>query len=301
MDFKPPKPAEVILAIGKTAGLPMTLQRALNPVNDFEPLPVPKRGDWLAEHPEPGQTFDQFVECNPNKPDPTRSKIYLQPLGTFPEGLSPSVEALRTYAAAYFVTDVIVLPPLSAGGASMRTRLNPYTGNRQILTTDILKLLKKRLPKDGFCTLAVTMDDLYPDPWWNFVFGQASIADRVGVFSFARYDPAFYGEEHGKDFKEILLRRSCKVLVHEMAHIFSLEHCIFFKCLMNGSNYLQESDYRPLHLCPVCLRKLQFNIGFDVVERYCKLLHFYREVGFDREAEWVSSRLRTILCDESTE
>jgi archaemetzincin len=35
------------------------------------------------------------------------------------------------------------------------------------------------------------MEDLYPDPAWNFVFGQASLRERVEVFSFARYDPAF--------------------------------------------------------------------------------------------------------------
>jgi hypothetical protein len=29
--------------------------------------------------------------------------------------------------------------------------------------------------------------------FFNFVFGQASLNDRVGVYSFARYDPAFYG------------------------------------------------------------------------------------------------------------
>jgi archaemetzincin len=33
------------------------------------------------------------------------------------------------------------------------------------------------------------MEDLYPEPSWNFVFGQASLNERVGVYSFARYGP----------------------------------------------------------------------------------------------------------------
>ena len=66
---------------------------------------------------------------------------------------------------------------------------------------------------------------------------------------------------------------------------------------MNGSNLLQESDARPMHLCPVCLRKLQFSIGFDVVDRYRKLLIFYQKVGFEQEARWVSNRLKRILGD----
>ena len=92
----------------------------------------------------------------------------------------------------------------------------------------------------------------------------------------------------------MLLRRSAKVLVHETAHMFSLAHCIYFRCVMNGSNHLRESDSRPLALCPVCLHKLQYSIGFDVSERYRRLLEFYRNTGFDFEADWVAGRLTKI-------
>jgi archaemetzincin len=190
--------------------------------------------------------------------------------------------------------DAKILPVLPIMGSHLTTRKNPYTRNRQILTRDILILLKKRRPPDAFCVLAITMEDLYPAPSWNFVFGQASHQDGVGVFSFARYDPVFYGEKRRKNFQEVLLRRSCKVLAYETGHMFSLAHCIYFQCLMNGSNHLQESDARPLSLCPVCLRKLQFSIGFDVVDRYGMLLDFYQRMGFENEAEWVLKRLKWL-------
>jgi len=67
---------------------------------------------------------------------------------------------------------------------------------------------------------------------------------------------------------------------------------------MNGSNHLQESDTRPLNLCPVCLRKLHFSIGYDVVERYRSLLQFHNDFGFGQEARWVSDRLKSILRPE---
>ena len=70
------------------------------------------------------------------------------------------------------------------------------------------------------------MEDLYPEPTWNFVFGQASLRERVAVFSFARYDPAFYGQKRTADHQTVLLHRSCKVLTHETAHMFGLKHCI---------------------------------------------------------------------------
>jgi archaemetzincin len=295
MAFTYKKQSEILDAIGSIEGMSLTFQRALEPGKAFEPLLEPKPGEWLAEHPEPGQTFDQFVRSDPAKPARQRNKIFLQPLGAFPTGRSPSVETLKAYASAFFAMDVEVLSPLMTDAAGIREHRNPYTGNRQILTTDILTMLKKRLAQNAFCALAITMEDLYPDPSWNFVFGQASYQDRVGVFSFARYNPAFYGEKPGMNDQEILLRRSCEVLAHEAGHMFQMNHCVFFKCLMNGSNHLQESDARPLALCPVCLRKLQFTIGFDVVDRYRGLLAFYDRVGFAQEASWVSDRLKTNL------
>jgi len=190
MDFKPPGYAEQLRAIGSTKGLSETLCLAFDPEGDFEPITFPKKGDWLAEHHEVGQSFDDFLRSNPNRPDDIRNKIHLQPLGEFPEMQSPSLATLKLLTSAFFHMDVELLPPLDIDEAKVRTRLNPYTGNRQILTTDILTFLKKRLPKDAFCLLAITMEDLYPHPSWNFVFGQASPHDRVGIFSFARYDPA---------------------------------------------------------------------------------------------------------------
>lgn len=299
MAFQPPGPTERLRAIGSTEGLPRTHRLALDPSDDFEPMAAPEPSDWLAVHPESGQTFNEFIQGNPNKPDAIRSKIYLQPLGDFRRKRSPSLKTIKEYAAAYFMMDVKVLPILAVEGDMFTTRSNPLTRNRQILTVDVLDLLQRRLASDAFCLLAITMEDLYPHPAWNFVFGQASSRERVGVLSFARYDPAFYGEARGDNYQEILLRRSCKVLVHETGHMFSLQHCIFFRCVMNGSNHLQESDSRPLALCPVCLRKLQLNIGFDYMNRYQKLLRFYQEIDFYDEVHWVEKRLKRISGHEN--
>jgi len=40
-------------------------------------------GDWLVTHPERGQTFDQYIASDPNRPTKKRTTIYIQPLGTF--------------------------------------------------------------------------------------------------------------------------------------------------------------------------------------------------------------------------
>jgi archaemetzincin len=292
--FTPPTHAQQLAAIGLTTALPQPLQRALEPQDDFEPLPEPGPSDWLANHAEAGQTFDQFTRSLPNRPDNHRRKLYLQPLGGFDESDAPSLDQLRRFTAAFFMMEVGVLPPSEWAGNHITSRRNPWSGQRQLLTGDILNLLQARLPEDAFALLGITMTDLYPDPSWNFVFGQASSRDRVGVYSFARYDPRFYGQAPTADTHKLMLRRSCKVLAHETCHMFGIEHCVWFRCLLNGSNHLVESDARPLHLCPVDLRKLQWSTGFDVVERYRRLLNFDQQVGFEDEPQWLEKRLRFI-------
>ncbi|HEX9160219.1 MAG TPA: archaemetzincin [Thermoanaerobaculia bacterium] len=278
-----PAPEEPrVEAIGPRSELPPTLARAFDPAA-FVPLGTPASGDWLASHREEGQTFPQLEQSGAHRPDSRRHTLYLQPLGTFGVD-APALETLRRYAAAFFMLDVKLLPAIPLD-ASLTSRSNPYSGQRQVLTGDILNLLRRRLPPDAFCIIGITMDDLYPDPQWNFVFGQASFTERVGVYSFARY---------GADSPQVTLRRSCKVLTHETGHMFGVAHCIWFRCIMNGSNHLAESDARPMHLCPVDLRKLQWSIGFDVVERYRRLREVCREAHFDDEVQWLDSELARI-------
>ena len=299
MGFEPPSETQRRQAMGSVQGLAPVWQKAFAPAEDFEPVPAPGPQDWLAVHPEPGQTYEEFVRSKPNQPDKKRNIIYLQPLGQFVTGEAPPVEVLRKYAAAYFTLEVRVLPPMALTERTITTRRNPTTRNRQLLTTDILASLRRKIPADAFCLLGITMEDLYPEPAWNFVFGQASLRERVGVYSFARYDPTFSGEPRGEDHAQMLRRRSCKVLVHETGHLFGLQHCIYFRCVFNGSNHLAESDARPLRECPVDLRKLHHSTGFDVVRRYAGLYHFYHEVGFEDEADWTKARLERIVGPEA--
>jgi archaemetzincin len=287
LEFAPPNDIQRSSALGTLAHLPEPLQRALDPGDSFRPIPMPGPLDWLANHDEPGQTFDQFVRSHPNRPEGRRRKIYLVPLGDLQGGGGPPLETLRQFAAAFFGLEAAALPALDLNGARVRRRGN------QMLTTDLLNLLQARLPDDAFALLGVTMADLYPDPQWNFVFGQASLRERVGVYSFARYDPRFYGKV-APDAPRIILRRSCRIVAHETGHMFGIQHCIWYQCLMNGSNHMDEFDSQPLDLCPVDLRKLQWSVGFDVRERYRRLLAFYTQAGFRDEADWLRARLRFI-------
>jgi archaemetzincin len=60
---------------------------------------------------------------------------------------------------------------------------------------------------------------------------------------------------------------------------------------MDGSNNLEETDAGPHHLCPVCLRKLHYNVQFNRVTRYEELARFYRNHDWEDDARWTERQL----------
>jgi len=283
--FRPPDRAERRNAVGETKDLSPAMRAALDDAA-YEAIPPPGPADWLAAHDEAPQTFDAFVSARPNRPDARRRTIYLQPLGSF-SGNGPPIDRLRSFAEAWFSLPVKLLPPRDLSLFAARHR-EPRGFGPQYATGDLLRGLASRLPGDAYALLGITMADLYPGPTWNFVFGEASLTGRVGVYSFVRYVSAEAGR--GSDARTALLR-SCKVLAHETGHMFGISHCIYYRCVMNGSNHLEEFDARPLRACPVCLRKLQWSTGFDVEARDRRLLDFFRSAGFSDEARWLEGQL----------
>lgn len=280
-------------AVGSLRGLPVEMKRALMDSGEFSPIPQPGLGDWLSQHEEPGQTYPQYVRSRPNIPVGMRRILYIQPIGEFDPKTAPSLQVLQEYTEAYYYPmKVEVLPCIKAGG--VKSRMNG--GKKQFLTTDILDMMKRNLPARAYSVLAVTMTDLYAGEKWNFVFGQANTRRRVGVFSFARYHPSWRGEKVGdaKAVKVLVLRRAAKVMTHETGHMFGIKHCVHYHCNMNGANHLAEADATPMHLCPVCLRKMQHAVKFSPVGRYQKLLAFYKKYDLVEEEKWVRARLKKI-------
>jgi hypothetical protein len=42
----------------------------------MEPKTKPEAGEWLAQHFEPGQTFDVYLSSNPNRPTTTKDRLH---------------------------------------------------------------------------------------------------------------------------------------------------------------------------------------------------------------------------------
>ena len=242
-------------------------------------LGKPGPGDWLSHHAERGQTFDQYLRSRAVLARGKRDTIYIQPLGEMDEVRRKIVDLTAEYMALYFGCPVKVRSPLSLKVIPQSARRR-HGGNEQILTTHVLdEVLKPRLPKDAAAFLAFTATDLWPGKGWNFVFGQASLRERVGVWSIARNGDPTAGE---KAFRLCLLR-TIKTATHETGHMFSMPHCIAFECNQCGSNSRAESDRRPLALCPECMAKVCWGSRKNPRERYLALAEFCKQQGLDRE------------------
>jgi archaemetzincin len=257
------------------------------------PLAPPRRGDWLAEHPERGQTFQQYVSANPIRRNHQRTSLYLCLLGDFSTAQAEVLEITREYLGVFFDVPVVVRRHVGMHEIPGRAqRTHPKWGDRQILSGYILdELLRPDRPEDALAYLALTASDLWPGVGWNFVFGEASFDERVGVWSMyrdgdpGRSDAAF----------RLCLRRTLSTASHETAHILTMEHCIAYACLMNGCNHQRESDSRPLYPCPVCLHKLVWNLQVEPVVYLQRLQRFCDDQELVEEAQWYGAAAESLI------
>ncbi len=217
-------------------------------------LGKPKPGDWLASQKEAGQTFAEYRRDHPTRQPRSRRTMYIQPIGPFSPSAERLIEATTGLLAAFYDAEVKRLPVVAGLSIPAEARRkNPLAGQQQILTTYVLEqMLIPARPKDATAVLALTATDLWPGEGWNFVFGQASLTERVGVWSIARYgNPA----ESDEAFRSCLLR-TLKVATHETGHMLGIQHCTAYACGMNGSNSADEMDRNPLAFCPECSAKI---------------------------------------------
>ena len=158
-----------------------------------------------------------------------------------------------------------------------------HWGTEQLLTSYILhELLRPRLPENAVAYLAFTTSDLWPGKGWNFVFGQASLRERVGVWSLHR----FGNLDDSEAAEALCLRRTFKLAAHETGHMFSMLHCTAYKCGMCGSNHLDEADKRPLHFCAECFAKVCWATKSDPLRRSRALEEFLVSKGLSEDAEF---------------
>jgi archaemetzincin len=248
----------------------------------MEPTGTPRPGEWRHDHPETGQSFEEYLHSRPTAPTGARRTLVVQPLGELGESSTRIVGLVAGYLEAHFglpvrLADRAPLPPPPRGARRTTER------GDQLLTRWLLDdVLRPRVTEDASSVLGFLATDLWPGAGWNYVFGEASLTERVGVWSLARFgDP-----DAGPLAFQSALSRAMKTGVHEAGHAFSLPHCTRYRCVQAGVNSLEESDVAPLWPCAECLPKIAWVTSTDPRERlertrdFCTRHHFADEAAF---------------------
>lgn len=227
-------------------------------INYFKPYGPALDFTWRYIHPEEKFiSLEKYIQDGPSGITTSRNKIYILPLGEFTPAQNEIMRETAKYNEAFFGLEVELLPikPMPKFPDSMKRKRE---GEWQYNTTYFLNTyLTIKEFDDAAVLIALTSNDLYPKDDWNYVFGIASLKDRIGIWSMYRFGVP----ECDSDSYRLCLDRARKISTHEISHMFSIRHCVSYPCVMNGSNSMPETDIHPSYLCPECLAKLSWDLN----------------------------------------
>lgn len=259
--------ALLLLACGLALAEPV-LDRAFEPAGFFRPYPG-RAGRQ--------QSYESFLKRRHNTPTDQRHTIVLVPLGDLPRNLDLS--RVQTFLQAFFQVPVRVAPRQAVTTSKAGSKYSADAIQRSLLAA---------LPADALSILALTDVDLYAEDVGpnRLLFGQGHYYNRSAVASLNRLSSK-------RD--ELQYHRAFKLAAHELTHTFGLRHCTHYRCLLNSSGSVAQSDARPLELCPDCLRKLHAVLGFDPVKR-CRDLNQATRVALPEDHQWYQARLSYLTA-----
>lgn len=257
-------------------------------------------------------SFLESAASNPSCRSSIKSTIYIQPIGdefvATDASTAPDVAGLARFFEAYFAPCRIQVLPIWTVVESDQNRYLFETGalrfscgfqtlrfgQASLFAPDLKAQLKskKKALDSCLCIVGITLFRLHSSH--GAILGEATLssgAALVRAFGYNATVPTTVGAP-GVDLQNSRFRRVCQVMAHETAHALGLDHCVYFLCGMSGAVDVEENDRLPMHMCPVCLHKLQLILSVGLVLRYERLLEFYSsDPEFDEEASWVTRRL----------
>lgn len=292
--FKPAAaPTETKPATARSINTTDQLKTAVKRLRPLQvPLGKPQPGDWLAEHKEDGQTFEQFLVRRPTPAPSELTALYIQPIGDFGKTQQELIATTARCLGLFYGRPAKVLPTIGLAAIPQDAqRINDNTRETQILSTYVLDtVLKPKRPRDALAVLALSAEDLWPGKGWNYVFGQASLSERVGVWSIKRFgDP----DESPEAF-QLCQARTLGTALHETGHMLGISHCKAWRCGMNGSNSLEEGDRSPLHFCAECQPKVWWYCNVEPRKHVVGMIEFAKAQRLSESAEYWERALEAL-------
>ena len=141
---------------------------------------------------------------------------------------------------------------------TIKTGLNhlshAYNSQRnQYLASTLLESLSTDKKGDDEKIIGIVEVDLYCSHL-SYIFGEADFNSSTAIMSLYRLRQEYYGLPADRG---IFITRACKETIHELGHIFGLQHCSNLTCVMHYSNSLADTDWKEIYFCEKCRPKLR--------------------------------------------
>ena len=157
-------------------------------------------------------------------------------------GVELPVKVVAAHVSAYLKLTSLILPPLAPPAYAFSENRLQYDAGA------VLRDLENKSFDTCKKVIAVLDVDLFI-PIFTHVYGEARQNGKIALVSTFRLS----GKNDGSSPSPAkILERTAKVALHELGHLFNLEHCHDSRCLMHYSGNLAELDDTPLDYCRYC-------------------------------------------------
>ena len=166
----------------------------------------------------------------------------------------PAPEIIAAHIAAFYALDAVVLPPFALPEKTLDPKRRQHDAGR------LIHFFENSLPARCRKLIAVLDVDMFV-PIFTHVFGEARLGGRVAVVSLFRLSA---GAGDPRDAQGIIFERAAKIALHELGHLFNLEHCDHPGCMMQFAGGLTDLDRLELNLCRYCRMFLREALFFPI-------------------------------------
>jgi predicted Zn-dependent protease len=194
---------------------------------------------------------------------------------------APAMNRILTWLEAFFYPARVSIQgdqKPNSKGKSKKKKSNVKKLSKEAVSFDAL-LGQIEIPEECMAVVGITDLDIYEGEEREddvVMYGRAT-GDGAGIMSL------FHFQSAGRVF--------LSTVAHELLHVFGMDHCDDFLCVMNPHCDHEDEESSYMLLCPPCLAKLQHSLKFDVRERYEKLLVAFEKLGLGADAALVQSIL----------
>ena len=176
-------------------------------------------------------------------------KRFSGPIGIAPVGEVPEtpMKVIAAHISGYLNLNAEVIAPIETPNHAFDKNRFQYDAGKILFRFESM-----RFP-DFEKIVAVFSEDLFI-PIFSHVFGEARLGGKFALVSLFRLDKQPDGSTSPT---AKIYERAAKVALHEIGHLFHLEHCDDNRCLMHFSGGLQSLDEISFYFCRYCSTYLQ--------------------------------------------